>query len=50
MAFKAPKGGLPKDVVPGTSVKFEFVFTPQGDLQLTSIVPVTAGADSSDKK
>ena len=40
MAFKAPKGGLPKDVKPGTNVKFEFVFTPQGDMQLTSIVPV----------
>lgn len=39
MAFKAPKGGMPKAVVEGTSVKFEFVLTPQGDMQLTSIVP-----------
>ena len=39
MAYKAPKGGLPKDVKEGTSVKFEFVLTPQGDMQLTSIVP-----------
>ncbi len=50
MAFKAPKGGLPKDVTPGTNVKFEFVFTPQGDMQLTSIVPVAPGAAASDKK
>ncbi len=50
MAFKAPKGGLPKDVTPGTNVKFEFVFTPQGDMQLTSIVPVASGAAASDKK
>jgi hypothetical protein len=38
MAFKAPKGGVPKDVVPGTRVRFEFVLTPQGDMQLTKIV------------
>jgi Cu/Ag efflux protein CusF len=42
MAYKAPKGGLPKDVKEGTTVKFEFVLTPQGDMQLTSIVPVSA--------
>jgi len=42
MAYKAPKGGLPKDVKEGTNVKFEFVLTPQGDMQLTSIVPVPA--------
>jgi len=40
MAFKAPKGGVPKDIKEGTAVAFEFVFTPQGDMQLTSIVPV----------
>ncbi len=38
MAYKAPKGGVPKDVKPGTNVRFEFVVTPQGDMQLTSIV------------
>jgi Cu(I)/Ag(I) efflux system membrane fusion protein len=38
MAFKAPKGGVPKNVKEGTDVKFEFVLTPQGDMQLTSIV------------
>jgi len=42
MAYRAPKGGLQKDVTPGTSVKFEFVLTPQGEMQLTSIVPVGA--------
>ena len=40
MAFKAPKGGVPKDIKEGTAVAFEFVLTPQGDMQLTSIVPV----------
>jgi Cu(I)/Ag(I) efflux system membrane fusion protein len=49
MAFKAPKGGVPKDVAPGTNVKFEFVLTPQGDMQLTSIIPVTAGAATPQK-
>ncbi len=50
MPFKAPKGGVPKEVAPGTNVQFEFVFTPQGDMQLTSIVPVTAGAATPEKK
>ena len=44
MAYKAPKGGVPKDVKPGTNVKFEFVVTPQGDMQVTSIVPGGGGA------
>jgi Cu(I)/Ag(I) efflux system membrane fusion protein len=39
MTFKAPKGGVPKNVSEGTSVTFEFVLTPQGEMQLTSIVP-----------
>jgi Cu(I)/Ag(I) efflux system membrane fusion protein len=38
MAFKAPKGGIPKNVTVGTNVKFEFVLTPQGEMHLTSIV------------
>ena len=44
MAYKAPRGGVPKDVKPGTNVRFEFVVTPQGDMQLTSIVPGGGGA------
>jgi len=44
MAYKAPKGGLPKDVKSGTHVKFEFVITPQGDMQLTSITAGGSGA------
>jgi Cu/Ag efflux protein CusF len=44
MAFKAPKGGVPKDVKSGTHVKFEFVVMPQGGMQLTSIVPGGSGA------
>ena len=43
MAFKAPKGGMPKEVKEGTSVKFEFVLTPQGDMQITSITPGGGG-------
>ncbi len=42
MAYKAPKGGVPKNIKAGTNVKFEFVLTPQGDMQLTSIVPAPA--------
>lgn len=42
MAFKAPKGGAPKDVDEGTNVRFEFVLTPQGEMQLTSITPMPA--------
>jgi Cu(I)/Ag(I) efflux system membrane fusion protein len=42
MPYKAPKGGVPKNIVPGTNVRFEFVLTPQGDMQLTSIVPLAA--------
>jgi Cu(I)/Ag(I) efflux system membrane fusion protein len=44
MAYKAPKGGVPKDVKPGTNVRFEFVVTPQGEMQVTSIVPGGGGA------
>lgn len=44
MAYKAPKSGLPKDVNVGTNVKFEFVVTPQGEMQLTSIAPGGGGA------
>ncbi len=44
MAYKAPKGGVPKVVKPGTNVRFEFVVTPQGEMQVTSIVPGGGGA------
>jgi Cu(I)/Ag(I) efflux system membrane fusion protein len=44
MAFKAPKDGVPKDVKPGINVRFEFVVTPQGGMQLTSIVADGSGA------
>jgi Cu(I)/Ag(I) efflux system membrane fusion protein len=43
MAYRAPKTGVPKDVQPGTNVKFEFVVTPQGDMQLTSITRGAGG-------
>ena len=45
MAFKAPKGGVPANVKEGTAVSFAFVFTPQGDMQLTSIVPAAPAAE-----
>jgi Cu(I)/Ag(I) efflux system membrane fusion protein len=41
MAFKAPKGGVPANIKEGTPVAFTFVFTPEGEMQLTSIVPAT---------
>ena len=44
MAYKAPKGGVPKNVTPGTNVTFEFITTPQGDMQLTSIAPAAPAA------
>ena len=44
MAYKAPANGVPKDVKAGTNVRFEFVVTPQGDMQLTSIAPGGGGA------
>ena len=43
MAFKAPKGGVPKNIKEGTAVTFAFVVTPQGDMQLTSIAPGGGG-------
>jgi Cu(I)/Ag(I) efflux system membrane fusion protein len=43
MAYKAPKSGVPKDVKAGTSVDFEFVVTPQGEFELTSIAPSKGG-------
>ncbi len=42
MAFKAPKSGVPKNVTPGIDVKFEFVLTREGEMQLTSIAPAPA--------
>ena len=49
MAYKAPKGGVPKDVKAGANVRFEFVVTPQGDMQLTSIA-LAAEAALSDRR
>ena len=42
--YKAPIGGVPNDLKAGTNVRFEFVVTPQGDMQLTSIAPGGGGA------
>jgi hypothetical protein len=50
MSYKAPKGGVPADVKPGTKVDFNFVLTRQGDMQLTSIKPITGGAAQGSKK
>ena len=49
MGFKAPKAGVPNDVTPGTRVRFEFVLTPQGEMQLTSIVPNAGGSSGAAK-
>lgn len=50
MAFKAPKDGLPPDIKPGMNVRFQFTLTPQGEMQLRSIVPADAPAQSGIKK
>ena len=50
MAFKAPKDGLPPDIKPGMNVRFQFTLTPQGDMQLRSIVLAEAPAQSGMKK
>ena len=42
MTFKPPQGGVPPNIKPGTNVQFEFVITPKGEMQLTSITPAAA--------
>jgi len=49
MQYKAPPGGVPKDVKEGTSVRFEFVLTPQGEFALTSIAPIAPIATGGGK-
>ena len=46
MGYKAPAGGVPKDVKPGVRVDFEFVLAPSGQYVTTSIVPSRAPAKS----
>ena len=50
MAFKAPKDGLSPDIKPGTNVRFQFTLTPQGDMQLRSIVAADTATQSGLKK
>ena len=50
MSFKAPSGGVPPEIKQGTSVRFEFVLTPQGDMQITSIVPTAAASAPGTKR
>ena len=40
MNFKAPKGGLPRNVAPGDKVDFSFVEEKGGDYRLTRIAPL----------
>ena len=44
MAFKLPAGGVPSSVRPGDRVKFEFVASPGGQPQLTSVTPMASGS------
>jgi len=44
MGFKAPSGGLPPGVKPGTRVDFAFAFTPAGEMALTRIAPAKGSA------
>jgi Cu(I)/Ag(I) efflux system membrane fusion protein len=37
MEFKAPRGGWPKDLGPGTAIEFGFVQTPQGEFEVTGV-------------
>jgi Cu(I)/Ag(I) efflux system membrane fusion protein len=50
MAFKPPKDGLPPDIKPGVNVRFQFTLTPQGEMQLRSIVVADAAAQTGIKK
>jgi Cu(I)/Ag(I) efflux system membrane fusion protein len=50
MAFKPPKDGLPPDIKPGMNVRFQFTLTPQGEMQLRSIVVADATAQDGMKK
>ena len=40
MEFKAPAGGMPRNVAKGDQVQFEFVMPKDGELTLTSITPL----------
>ncbi len=40
MEFKAPAGGMPRNVAKGDRVQFEFVLPKDGEPTLTSITPV----------
>jgi len=44
MEYRAPKGGLPKDLKDGTAIEFEFVLTPKGEYELTRVTPVAPAA------
>jgi Cu(I)/Ag(I) efflux system membrane fusion protein len=43
MAYKAPASGVPKGIREGARVDFEFVLTPKGEYELTSIAPAKTG-------
>ena len=50
MGFKAPASGVPPAVKEGVHVDFEFVITPKGEFQLSSIAPSAAPADTAKGK
>jgi Cu(I)/Ag(I) efflux system membrane fusion protein len=47
MAFKAPPSGVPATVKEGSSVRFRFVITPNGEFALTEIAPLDGPAAGS---
>jgi membrane fusion protein, copper/silver efflux system len=50
MEYRAPKGGLPKDLKDGTAIEFEFVLTPKGEYELTRVTPVAPAAAAAGAK
>jgi Cu(I)/Ag(I) efflux system membrane fusion protein len=44
MEYKSPQGGLPGNVKEGSRVDFEFVLTPKGEYELTTIAPAAPAA------
>jgi len=50
MEFKAPAGGMPRNVAKGDRVRFEFVMPKDGEPTLTSITPVAPASPQQPEK
>lgn len=49
MEYKSPQGGLPSNVKAGSRVDFEFVLTPKGEYELTTIAPAASATPVAGK-